>query len=347
MLLGAGVLATVSAAPAASKSDPNEAVRTALQAELDDFSVPGWDKRTEDGAWPVGAPFVPEGRPATLIYRGHLKSVADWGPSPVWHQMGFLPVTLSGGRSERLGVNVFFPQGPSKGTLLFVHGYMSHAANFAYTFSWFVARGWTVTTLDLPGHGLSTGPRADVASFADYGDAVRTWLDWAFAQPWPGPRVLLAHSLGSAACLEALRRPGTPRPDQIVFCAPLLRTDWYPALQAGEAALGWAVREFPSRFGWDGYLDGYVMPLHWFRALGSWLDSLTRQRPLDLPLTIYSGDKDDVVDEGWNRTEYSRLVPGARYVVLPGKGHLFLSNREDREAFHKALDALLTQAGLR
>lgn len=241
-------------------------------------------------------------------------------------------------------MNVFVPPVASHGTLLFVHGYMSHSANFAYTFAYFVSRGWTVVTLDLPGHGLSTGPRADIARFADYGDAVLGWLEWALAQEWPGPRVLLAHSLGTAASLEALRRPGAPRLDRVIFCAPLLRTDWYPALEAGETALGWWLKEFPSTFGWDGYLDGYRMPVHWFRELRQWLETLSAQPPLDLPLTIYSGDRDEVVDEGWNRSEYRRLVPGATYFVLPGKGHLFLTSKEDRQAFHERLGDLLGES---
>jgi alpha-beta hydrolase superfamily lysophospholipase len=266
-------------------------------------------------------------------------AVAGWTGGPVWHQAGTLPLVRAGRQAERLGVNLFVPAGPVRGTVLFVHGYMSHAANFAYTFAWFTARGWRVVTLDLPGHGLSTGPRADVDGFGEYGDAVAGWLDWVAIQSWPGPKVLVAHSLGTAACLEALRRPGTVRPDRVVFCAPLLKTAWYPVLSFGEASLGWWVKQVPSTFGWDGYLDGFVMPVHWFTALGQWLRAIETQRPLDLPLTIYAGDRDQVVDTGWNLAEYGRLVPGVREVVLPGKDHLFLSNREDREAFHRRLTA--------
>lgn len=345
LALGAGILMTswCVGAVAEGSPDPNRAVREALQAELEDFSQPDWNRFSDP--WPPAdrdSPFVPEAGPQLTQYRQRLGHVAPWSTVPVWHQAGTLPLVREGQPTLKLGVNVFRPPGTSAGTLLFVHGYMSHAANFAYTIAFFTARGWTVTTLDLPGHGLSTGARADVDSFAEYGDAVSVWFTWVQAQGWPGPQVVLAHSLGTAACLEALRRPGAPRFDRVIFCAPLLRPAWYPLLAVGDLTLRWWMKDFPSSFGWDGYLDGYVMPVHWFEALEDWLTTLDNQHPLDLPLTIYSGDQDTVVDAGWNRGEYARLVPQARYYVLPGKNHLFLSNTEDREAFHEQLWASLT-----
>jgi len=331
---------------AADTNDPNQAIRAQLQGELEDFSVPNWNRVPEVFPAPVGdSPFVPEGGPALSTYREHWVKVAHWQGGPIWHQAGTLPLVREGRPTELLGVNVFVPPGTSLGTLLLVHGYMSHAANFAYTAAFFTARGWTVTTLDLPGHGLSTGPRADVDTFAEYGDAVATWMAWVKAQGWPGPRVLIAHSLGSVACLEALRRPGAVSVDQIVFCAPLLRPAWYPLLAVGDLAIRWWVKEFPSRFGWDGYLDGYEMPVHWFEALEDWLKTLDAQGPLPIPLTVYSGDKDQVVDFQWNRDEYQRLVPNLRFVTLPGKDHLFLSNAEDREGFHQMMWESIALAG--
>lgn len=326
------VLCLLLAAPLfpASADDPNASVREALQAELEDFSSPEWPSR----------PVPPRG-PALSRYHDRLLEVAgnsEWRPRV---RTGTIPLIRTGHPAEKLGINVFFPEGKTQGTLLFVHGYMSHAANFAYTFEQFSRQGWNVITLDLPGHGLSTGPRADIDSFTGYGDAVQTWFDWVNSGAWEGPRVLLAHSLGSAAALEALRRPGTVKPDKVIFCAPLLRPDWYPALVFGEKTLGWWLKKMPSRFGWDGYLDGYAMPVHWFTALDQWLERLKFQGALDLPLTIFSGDKDDVVDEGWNRNEYKRIVPGARYQVLPGKGHLFLTETADRKAAQDLLAAEL------
>jgi alpha-beta hydrolase superfamily lysophospholipase len=318
LLLLVVLMAQLGATP--QSSDPNALVRQALQSEL----------LTGDGTGP-----------SLARYRLQLERIGGSKVDARQHQALLLPWNRPGKPDQLLGVNVFTPQEPVKGTLLFVHGYLSHSANFAYTFAYFSARGWRVVSLDLPGHGFSTGPRGDVESFGDYGDAVATWLQWTQDQQWDGPRVLLAHSLGTAACLEALRRPGTQVPDRIVFCAPLLRTDDFLTLTLAEVTLGWLFRDVPATFGWDGYLDGYVMPVHWFTALRQWLDTLNGKTLSALPLTVYSGDRDENVDEGWNLAEYRRLVPGVQVIELPGKGHLFLTATEDRQAFHEQLEALL------
>jgi alpha-beta hydrolase superfamily lysophospholipase len=323
--------------PAFGAGDPKAGVRAALQAELEDFSQPDWNRKP--AVWTSTRIFAPEAGPQLTQYRDRMIHDAGWTGGPIWHQAGTIPWTSREGEAGRLGINVFFPLGPSKGTLLFVHGYLSHAVNFSYTFAYFTAKGYTVATLDLPGHGMSTGARGDIASFAEYGDAVALWMDWVWKQDWPGEKILMAHSLGTAACFEALERPGTPQPDQVVFCAPLLRTTWYPALTLGDFLFGWALKDLPSRFGWDGFLDGYQMPVHWFETLERWVDGLDRRQPRDLPLTIYAAGADTVVDTWWNSSEYQRLVPNVRIVDLPREGHLFLSNKGSREAFHERLAA--------
>jgi alpha-beta hydrolase superfamily lysophospholipase len=238
---------------------------------------------------------------------------------------------------------VFSPPGPSQGSLLLVHGYLAHAGDFAYTISLFVALGWTVITVDLPGHGLSTGPRADIDVFDSYGNAVRSWLGWFRAQEWPGPVVLVAHSLGTAASLDALSQPGVLVPDQVIFCAPLLRLLWYKWLVVGEKVAGWALREVPLQLGSDGYLDATAATVHWFTVLRQWLRRLDSRPPLELPLTILSGDQDQIVDQVWNQSKYRQLVPGHRYVLLPGRDHVFLTAAKDREGAHAEILRLLDQ----
>lgn len=327
----------------ANKLDPNADIRQQVQAELQDFSHPGWDLRGADNYGDAATSgqltFSPAVGPALTEYRRHLDSIAGGTWPAVWHQAGTILWTTRAGETEKLGVNVFFPRGPSKGTLLFVHGYLSHAANFAYTFAYFTARGWTVVTMDLPGHGLSEGKRGDIGVFAEYGDAVATWMNWVWKQNWHGPKWLMAHSLGAASCFEALERPTTPQPDKVVFISPLLRPVWYTLATVGDAIAGWAFPYFTSIFTWDQYLDGYAMPRHWFQALEAWLARLDQRRPMAFPLTIYAGTGDQVADTSWNLAEYHRLVPTAKIVELPEANHVFVSGKKERERFHSRLAA--------
>ena len=118
----------------------------------------------------------------------------------------------------------------------------------------------------------------------------------------------------------------------MVFFAPLLRPAYAPFVTLARITVGWAFEEVPTTFGWDGYLDGYQIPVHWFEALDRWLGTLDSQVPEKLPLTIYSGDQDTVVDAVGNRELYEKLVPGVRWVTFPGEGHLFLSDDSSRES---------------
>jgi pimeloyl-ACP methyl ester carboxylesterase len=79
------------------------------------------------------------------------------------------------------------------------------------------------------------------------------------------------------------------------------------------------------------------MPIHWFEALSVWLGGLDARHPKNLPLTVYGGTRDEVVDTGWNTQEYKRLVPNAKVVILEGKDHLFLTDKHDRIAFHERM----------
>jgi len=300
--------------------------RETLQKELAGSSLEtspplGW------ASIPDASGFQPLGGPSLTAYRQYLVE-RGWDCPKIWHTAGFL---TSG--NLRLGVNVFVPPGTAQGVFLFVHGYQSHSAAFGAFLAAFAKRGWIVVTLDLPGHGISEGTRSDIGDFVEYGDAVADWLRWVWSQTdWPEVRVLAAHSLGTAACLEALRRPTTPVPTRVWFFAPLLRTAWFPLLTWTQDVFGWALKDVGSPFGSDGYLDGERTPLHWFQALRVWLTRLDQQKPLLLPLTVWSGDQDTVVDADWNRRAYQRLVPAAEYRVFPGRDHLFLTKPTERVA---------------
>lgn len=304
--------------------DDRGAAWEALQGELpllgqNEGPPPDWAS-----ASPLAA-LQPAGGPALTNYRRALVS-RGWDGPPVWHRAGF----LASGR-HRLGVNLFVPPGRVAGVFLFVHGYQSHAAAYGALLSAVARQGWMVVTLDLPGHGFSEGPRSDIRDFSEYGDAVADWLRWVNGQDgWPQKTVLAAHSLGTAACLEALTRPTTPVPSRVWFFAPLLRPAWFPVLAWAQDVVGGALTEVGSPFATDGYLDGATTPVHWLTALRGWLPRIEAHPPLALPLTLWSGDRDTVVDAEWNRQVYQRLVPGVDYRVLRGHDHLFLTDPGQR-----------------
>jgi alpha-beta hydrolase superfamily lysophospholipase len=210
-------------------------------------------------------------------------------------------------------------------------------------------RGWVVLLADLPGHGMSSGPRADIGSFVDYGRLERELLSWASDREpelFPHPWILLGHSLGGATVLEGLWS-GEARADAAVLLAPLL----YPA---GNLAIPFAaplslfISGLPPFTPSDSYLGGRAMPLHWLRELGLWNRSFTARPRLDLPLLVIQGKADRVLDWKANLAILSEKAPGAKLLLLEGADHVLPVAGHGRDeclvAIEKYLDKLFPDA---
>lgn len=119
--------------------------------------------------------------------------------------------------------------GPAaRGSVLVVHGLGEHIGRHAGLAARLNAFGWQVAGYDLRGHGRSQGPRGGLPE----GDAllhdVALMID-AVRSAWPGPLVLLGHSMGGliaarfvAGGLDAARPPWQREVDGLVLSSPAL-----------------------------------------------------------------------------------------------------------------------------
>jgi alpha-beta hydrolase superfamily lysophospholipase len=173
-------------------------------------------------------------------------------------------------------------------------------------------RSYTFAAIDLPGHGLSGGPRASIDDFSHYGDALRDFLR-VIGPYCQGPLVLAGHSTGCSVIYEYLAAQGDPAVVGAVFAAPLVRNAfWHP----GKAGFH-IVRHFStSTFRWyrnsshdTAFLAfqkcdplGYsVFPLAWAKAHQTWERRAHDYPVLPFPLAIIQGDRDETVDWRYNR----------------------------------------------
>ena len=121
--------------------------------------------------------------------------------------------------------------------LLLVHGLGEHSGRWTEPMSHLVARGATVYTYDLRGHGNSQGTPGDIERFDQFYDDISEIAAATVAlsgRPW----VLYGHSLGGIQCAGYLIGERQPLPNLAVLSAPAMDANVPGALRVAASILG-------------------------------------------------------------------------------------------------------------
>ncbi len=245
---------------------------------------------------------------------------------PFAHRMGMLPW-----RDGELGVQIFAPPEPWRGTVFFTHGYLAHMGVFIDMARYIAAAGYVVVAFDLPGHGFSTGERANIDSFDQYGFVISDILQWAAELPTPPPLpepwFAVGHSTGATAFVihgEQLRRAGAENPfAHRILISPLVRNVyWGPAITY--ARLTWRLRRHYRPLIGSGRLVGsHNFPITWALALGEWNREVRRMyQPQEGAVSILQGEQDDVVAVRYNLRVLQELLPESTVYLYPDMNHV-------------------------
>ncbi|MBF2053888.1 MAG: alpha/beta hydrolase [Candidatus Sericytochromatia bacterium] len=230
-------------------------------------------------------------------------------------------------------VHIYRPQQVSKGTVLAMHGYFIHGAQLNHLTAALLTEGYTVVTPDLPGHGLSDGPRADIDNFSDYARLIEDLTPRLQAR-LPSPLYLMAHSTGGAGSWEYLLRNPDHTYQRVVLAAPLVRSWlWDLSLMGFYLGQGW-LQELPRLLREDtsdpGLLEvirrdplqSAATPVNWVRALIDWNQNVIEAYPpSQTPLLILQGEADTVVDWQHNLPFLQRKFPRAQIEKWPEARH--------------------------
>ncbi|QFU77589.1 alpha/beta fold hydrolase [Halioglobus maricola] len=214
--------------------------------------------------------------------------------------------------------------------LLLVHGYYDHTGIYDKVIDYATSRRCNVLIFDLPGHGLSTGERAVIGDFSDYGDAIAAVLN---AVELPDlPLFAMGQSTGCAALTEFARRYEWPF-QQAAMLAPLVRPAGWRGVQLARTLLSPFVETLNRKFNSNSSdLDFLAFvrrdPLQYRRVSLDWLGALQRwlaDLPLeDLgvgPVFVIQGRRDGTVDWRYNMGAIQKLYPGSRIAYLDEAGH--------------------------
>jgi len=107
-------------------------------------------------------------------------------------------------------------------TVFLFHGYFDHAGLYSHLIRHLVMQAYTVVIYDLPGHGLSSGPRAVINSFEQYQNVLSACLALC-EDVLPKPFHAVGQSTGGAVLIDRLLHEKTQTFDKIVLLAPLIR----------------------------------------------------------------------------------------------------------------------------
>jgi len=242
------------------------------------------------------------------------------------------------------------------------------------------AKGFAIACFDWPGQGLSERPlknpiRGHVTTFDTYVDALVRGLA-AVADRAPKTRLVVAHSMGGAISMEALRT-GKVEAKLAAFSAPMWGIPVPPSLQVfarSVQALGFGT--FPARpepkeekfegnpFSHDFNRWGLYHRLiaadprlalgeptiGWVVASLNVCEGFLKPGALDrvgaMPMLVATATEEVIVDPA----AAPRLLPklnGARHLAVQGANHeIFMETDERRAAFWRAFDELCEATGV-
>lgn len=220
-------------------------------------------------------------------------------------------------------------------TLFLLHGFYDHMGLYRHLIEWAVARNMAVISCDLPGHGLSSGPRASIDDFADYQQVLQGLFSEAEQLRLPQPWHLLGQSTGGAIAVDHLLHRGhdTPVQGQTLLLAPLVRPrawGWsklsYRLLKPFVSGIG---RRFSENTNDPAFmpflradpLQPLRLPTAWVGALARWVVRIEAAPPSRRSPLIVQGDADLTVDWVHNLRVLRSKFAEPHVLMLPQARH--------------------------
>ena len=270
----------------------------------------------------------------------------------VTHHFGY----LSCGRFDI--VSHYYYVAGSQGTCFLIHGYFDHSGLYKHLIEYCLKRKLSVVIYDLPGHGLSTGEPASIASFQQYQQVLSEVVDY-FQLLATGPFHIIGQSTGGAIAMDYLLTNPRSIFDKVVLLAPLVRPCGWPFYAKLHRILKPLVHSLPRRFNNNSADQDFLdfvknkdplqskrLPLSWVGALKQWEKNFHGLSPCRYAPLIVQGKKDSTVDWQYNIPVIIEKFPRAKVCYLSeGEHHLVNDGAEVREGVLAAIDLMFDAQG--
>lgn len=232
----------------------------------------------------------------------------------------------------------------SEGTVVLLHGYFDHTGIYQHIIKHCLDQNFGVVVFDMPGHGLSSGQVASIASFEAYSDVLLRLLEIMASGELPGPWHLLGQSTGAAVMIDCLLKKKFSKQlplSKFVALAPLLRPyAWQTSrmlFSLSRFFLSSTKRKFSENSHDQQFLDflKFQDPLQSRRLMRDWVLAMVRyQQEFELaevnetPLHIIQGTADTTVDWKYNLEKFKLKFPNTLIEQIPDARHHLVNESE-------------------
>ncbi|WP_445115608.1 alpha/beta hydrolase [Acinetobacter sp. WZC-1] len=264
------------------------------------------------------------------------------------HWQGYIKMPMF-----KLHVQVFQPPlSDIKGTVCLIHGYLEHSGIYQPIIKELVEQGFSVLTYDLPGHGLSDGPSANIQDFDHYQQvlhAVHQYVKRAdqLPQPWLG----IGQSTGGAILMHHLldfaQHRKNPIVERVLLLSPLIRPAksawWHNSIGLG--IIRRIKREVPRHFRHNNHnpeflrfvrlkdpLQPRMMGMDWILAMSKWMQEMEERPACRIPVWMAQGALDQTVDWRYNIEFIRRKFRLQTLLMLEEGSHQLINERDDIRA---------------
>lgn len=253
---------------------------------------------------------------------------------------------------QNLFVQCFYAK-EHRGTVFLVHGYLDHSGGLSGTINELLRHGYTVFTVDLPGHGLSQGEEGSIHSFKEYIDAVEdAYRNMVYYIP-EGEVIGLGHSTGAAILFQSI---GQKRIflDRLVMAAPLyLPYQWKKTkgiIKVFSRIIPKSRRAFKKNSDDELYhqfitrdpLQVHYLKADWFFAMANWQEEIRYSPIVRVPVYLIQGERDTTVDAKRTISFYEQKCRYLQVCLVPEARHQVLNERQAlRESVHRRILSFL------
>lgn len=259
----------------------------------------------------------------------------------------------------RIHVQIFQPLTKALGTVWLLHGYLEHSALYQPMIAELLAQNFAVLTLDLPGHGLSSGEETGITEFSVYQEMLKSVQQWisqqkndALPRPWLG----IGQSTGCAIWMDHVlatcMRKHAPIVERLFLISPLVRpakSAWWQN-PVGLSLIRQVKHDVPRKFRRNNSNPEFLrfvrledplqprkMAMSWILALSRWMPYMEGLPASRFPVWLVQGARDQTVDWRYNLSYVKRKFRVKVTLLLEDASHQLINECKEIRAPMTAL----------